>query len=160
TAELPPDILAWADRLRREHYPPDRNRLRAHVTLFHALPPSSEGELRRVLADLAKSAPPPARICGIMDLGTGTAFDVDSPAMADVHDFLAERLHGLLGWQDDRRLRLHITVQNKVKRPLAKALQRELGESLECRSFRFHGLGLYAWEDGLWRPISEYAFRG
>jgi hypothetical protein len=161
TAELPPDILAWADAMRRMHYPPERNRLRAHVTLFHALPPSSEGEVRRFLADFAgDNSPPEARVTGLMDLGTGTALDVRSDGMVALHSQLTERFHGLLGWQDDRKLRLHITVQNKVESATAKALQAALRETLEPRTFRFRGFGLYAWEDGLWNPVAEYPFRG
>ena len=37
--------LAWLDALRRAHFPPARNQLPAHLTLFHHLPPSIEGEL-------------------------------------------------------------------------------------------------------------------
>jgi hypothetical protein len=160
TAELPGDLLAWADALRRAHYPPEKNRLRAHVTLFHALPPSAEGEIRRLLAELAKSAPPPARITGVWDMGRGTAFDVASDGMAALHAQMVERFHGLLGWQDDRKLRLHITVQNKVSRDAAKALRAELEAAFEPRAFRFRGLGLYAWDEGLWQPIADYPFRG
>ena len=32
--------FAWADGLRRAHFPPERNWLPAHITLFHHLPPS------------------------------------------------------------------------------------------------------------------------
>jgi len=160
TAELPGDVLAWADGLRRAHYPPEKNRLRAHVTLFHALPPSAEGEVRRLLGELAKGAPPRARITGVWDMGTGTAFDIASEGMAALHAQMAERLHGLLGWQDDRQLRLHVTIQNKVTREAAKALQAELKVTFEPRTFRFHGFGLYAWDEGLWRPIADYPFRG
>jgi len=39
-------------------------------------------------------------------------------------------------------------------------LQTELKAALERRAFRFRGLGLYAWEDGLWRPVGDYPFRG
>jgi hypothetical protein len=160
TAELPAEILAWADGLRRQHYPPERNRLRAHVTLFHALPPSAEGEIRRLLADLAKSPAPAARISGIMNLGQGTAFDVDSPAMVELHGQIADRLHGVLSQQDDKKLRLHITIQNKVKTAAARELQAELKATLDRRAFHFRGFGLYAWEEGLWRPIGDYPFRG
>lgn len=161
TAELPGDVLAWADHLRRTHYPPERNRLKAHVTLFHALPPSAEGEVRRLLAELAAgNSPPEARTTGIFDLGTGTAFDLRSEALEAIHAEMAERFHGLLGWQDDRKLRLHVTVQNKVERAAARALQAELEREFSPRRFRFKGLGLYAWEEGLWREIAEYSFRG
>jgi 2'-5' RNA ligase len=161
TAELPPDILGWADAMRRTHYPPERNRLRAHVTLFHALPPSAEGEVRRLLADLAKAtAPPEAQVTGLMDLGTGTALDVRCEALMALHGELSERLHGLLTQQDEHRLRPHITVQNKVDRATAKTLQAELSETLDLRIFHFRGFGLYGWEAGLWNPLAEYPFRG
>lgn len=160
TAELPADVLEWADTLRRAHYPPERNRLRAHVTLFHALPPSVEDELVDVLADLARSAPPPARIAGLMKLGNGTALAVESPAMAELHARIAERMHGLLTDQDRRPLRLHVTIQNKVPAPEARALQAELAPRLKPVRFRFRGFGLYAWEDGLWRDIRLVKFRG
>lgn len=160
TAELPPDVLAWADALRREHYPPERNRLRAHVTLFHALPPWVEEELAQVLADLAGIAPPPARIDGLMKLGGGTALAVESPGMVELHGLIAERMHGLLTAQDRRELRLHVTIQNKVSLEAARALQARLGPVLRPLSFRFRGFGLYAWEEGLWRPIRTIPFRG
>jgi 2'-5' RNA ligase len=160
TGELPADVLAWADALRRAHYPPDRNRLRAHVTLFHALPPSVEDELRQVLGELAATPPPQARITGLMKLGGGTALAIDCPALVDLHGEIAERMHGLLTRQDARPLKLHVTIQNKVSLEAARQLQAELADTLPLRSFRFHGFGLYAYEEGLWRPIRTFAFRG
>lgn len=160
TAELPPDILGWADGLRRAHFPPERNRLRAHVTLFHALPHFVEGELLEVLTDLARSKSPPARIDGLMKLGGGTALAVECPGIVDLHARIAERMHGLLTQQDNRPLRPHITIQNKVSHKAARALQAELGPQLQPIAFRFQGFGLYAWEDGLWRPIRVIPFRG
>lgn len=161
TAEMPKDILAWADGLRRAYFPPERNRLRAHVTLFHALPPSSEGEVRRTLAELSKEAePPPARIDSLMNLGRGTALAVHCPDVVALHSEMQDRFHGLMTPQDSQKLRLHITIQNKVTGDEAKALQAQLGPSLEPVEFRFHGLGLYAYEDGLWRFMHEYPFRG
>lgn len=160
TAELPQGVHDWADGLRQEHYPPERNRLPAHVTLFHALPPSAEGEVRRLLGDMARRKPPEAHVTGLMDLGQGTAFALESAGMVDIHAELAERLHGLIQQRDDRDLRLHITVQNKVPRAAAKALQQVLAASFVPRSFRFHGLALSHWRDELWQQAQFYAFRG
>jgi hypothetical protein len=159
TAELPPDVFAWADGLRRAHYP-ECNRLGAHVTLFHALPGSAEGEVQRLLAEAAAQPAPEARIAGLMDLGRGTAFAVDSPAMVALHARMAERLHGLVQQKDARPLRLHITVQNKVARAEARALQAALAQQLPHLRFRFRGLGLSHWRDQLWRMARLYAFRG
>lgn len=160
TAELPADVLAWADGLRKAHFPPERNRLQAHVTLFHALPPSIEDELRQLLGALAAAPPPPARVSGLMKLGGGTALAIDSPAMIALHAAVAERMHGLLTRQDAQPLKLHITIQNKVTAQAARELQDVLGATLQPRAFRFHGLSLHAYEDGLWRFIRTFPFRG
>jgi hypothetical protein len=160
TAELPPPVFAWADALRRAHYPPERNRLSAHVTLFHGLPPSAERTVRGLLGELADRAPPQARITGVMDLDGGTAFSVESPAMTALHGELAERLHGLIQQRDTQPPRLHITIQNKVPPPEARALQAELASDLQPRAFRFRGLVLSQWRDELWRPAQTYRFRG
>ena len=160
TAELPPDVLAWADGLRKAHFPPDRNKLRAHVTLFHALPPSVEEELRQTLGELSAASPPEASISGLMKLGSGTALAIDSAAMLELHGIVAERMHGLMTRQDAQPLRLHVTIQNKVTSREARALQDQLGATLQTRNFQFQGFGLYAYEDGLWRPIRNFPFRG
>ncbi|MCJ2181287.1 2'-5' RNA ligase family protein [Novosphingobium sp. 1949] len=159
-AELPGDVLAWANALRQAHYPAERNHLRAHVTLFYALPPSVEDEVVQYLADFSRQPPPPASIDGLMTLEQGTAIRIKSPALERLHAAFAERLHGLLTRQDMQPLRLHVTIQNKVSRHEARALQAEIGPKLPARRFRFRGLGLYAWEEGLWHPIRLFTFRG
>lgn len=160
TADLPPDIFKWADGLRRAHFPPDRNKLKAHVTLFHALPPSVEDELRDLLGTLAKQPPPAARIKGVMKLDGGTALAVESLGMADLHAAIGDHLHGLTILKDSGPLRLHITIQNKVSAQEARALHAQLDAVLKPRDFHFRGFELFAFEDGIWRPIRAYPFRG
>ena len=161
TAELPPDILAWADGLRRAHYPPDRNRIAAHVTLFHGLPPSAEREIRATLAQAATAhASPRAEIAGIMPLGGGTALKVASLGMVAIHRELADTFHGLLTQQDSHPLVLHITVQNKVTQEAAKRLQNVLKDTLQPRKFAFPALLLHEYRDGLWDFVQAWRFRG
>jgi hypothetical protein len=161
TAELPPDLKGWAERLRREYYPAERNRVEAHVTLFHALPPSCEAELREALAELARrEAPVPARLEGVMPLGRGTALRIASPAMLALRGQLADRFAGMLTAQDAHPPRLHVTVQNKVSVEEAKALQGELARMLEARDFRFAGLALHRYRDGPWEGVKRWSFRG
>ena len=161
TAELPGEIHAWADGLRRAHFPPERNHLAAHVTLFHSFAPSLREELPRELARCAgEYAPLRARIDGLMDLGGGTALAIRSAAMLAVRTELAERFHTMLTAQDRGGKRLHITIQNKVDRAQAKALQAELGPLLKPRAFAFTGLGLHLYLGPHWERVGQWKFRG
>ncbi len=161
TAEIGPQDLAWLDRLRRMHYPPERNRLPAHFTMFHALPPSAEREARDALKRLAaENRPPHASIEGLMDLGGGVAFRIISPHLDRIRDELTVMLHGLLSAQDSGGWRPHITVQNKVPPKQARSLLRELERSFRPRPLEIHGMGLHRYLGGPWEMLATYAFRG
>ena len=161
TAELPPAVLAWADGLRRQHFPPERNWLKAHVTLFHAFAPSLHDELHRMLGGIAAEfAPAEARIDCLMNLGGGTALKIDSPAMLEIRQRIADHFHGALTAQDAHRPRLHITIQNKVTSQGARTLQAVLGPSLTPRRFHFTGLGLHRYCNPHWEAAGLWSFRG
>lgn len=160
TAELPQALQSRADQLRAAHFPPERNFLKAHVTLFHALPPSIEPELRDAIAEESRGAPLPARLEGVMRLGGGTALKIASPAMLALRERLADRFHGLLSPQDQHTPRLHVTVQNKVSPEAARALQAALAARIEPGDFRFRGLGLHRYRGGPWETVHRWAFRG
>lgn len=158
-AELAPGDFAWIDALRRAHYPPERNQVAAHLTIFHALPPSAEGELRGRLAQAVRRTPSHATIAGLMDLGGGVAFRVVSPDLDRIREELAEGLHGLLGAQDSGGWRPHITIQNKVAPKTARALEASLERGFSPRPLMVAGLGLYRYLGGPWERIAAYAFR-
>ena len=161
TAELPADVLAWADGLRRTYFPPERNWLKAHVTLFHAFAPSLRQELLGVLGRFAgEFAAPAARIEGLMDLGGGTALAIRSPGMLAIRAAIADHFHGALTAQDQHTPRLHITIQNKVPRAAAQALQAELGPQLTPRDFVFPGLGLHLYRRPHWEELRTWRLRG
>ena len=160
TAELPEALQSRADQLRREHFPPERNHLAAHVTLFHALPPQYEDELRDLLASEARARPVPARLEGIMSLGGGTALKLSSLTMLDLRERIAERFHGLLTPQDQQVPRLHVTIQNKVTSTKAKALQAQLAAVIVPLDFTFAGLALHRYRGGPWELAKRWSFRG
>lgn len=160
TAEIAASDLAWLDRLRRAYYPPDRNRLPAHLTMFHALPPSAEGEARSVLSRLALESPPRASIEGLMDLGGGVAFRVVSEDLDRIRCDLADHFHGLLGSQDRGGWRPHITIQNKVPPKEARALLARLQGDFRPRPLAISGLGLHRYLGGPWERLAAYPLRG
>lgn len=161
TALLPKDMHAWATGLRTRHFPPERNWLDAHVTLFHAVPSHCEAELVGLLNQMAAEfAAVDAQLLGLLSLGRGTALKLHSPGILRLRDGAAEHLRGLLTAQDQHRPRLHVTIQNKVSPAEAKALQAALEGTIEPRRFAFRGIGLYRYMGGPWRHIRDFAFRG
>lgn len=151
---------AWLDGLRQKHFPPERNQLAAHLTMFHHLPPSVEGELRDRLAQFARQPAPAAELSGLINLGRGVAFRVSSPGLDAVRYDLAEAFGGLLTPQDAVRWRAHVTIQNKAAPAAAKALLRELGADFTPRPLQLAGLAAYFYRGGPWEPIARYPFRG
>jgi len=150
----------WLQALRRAHYPPERNRVPAHLTLFHHLPPSVRDEAGRRLADYAATPAPAAAIAGVIDLGGGTALRVESEGLEDMRYDLALALRGLLTPQDMAPWRPHITVQNKVEPKEAKALQAQLRARFERRPLAIKGLALWRYLGGPWKPVKSWTFRG
>ncbi len=160
TAELGGEDQAWLDRLRRTHFPPERNLLSAHLTMFHALAPSLEGEARRRLAEAARASPPRAEMAGLMDLGGGVAFRVVSDALDSIRADLAEAFRGSLTAQDGPGWRPHVTIQNKVAPKVARALIAELQRGFTPRRLAIAGLGLHRYLGGPWEQLAIYRFRG
>ena len=160
TAELGAADFAWLDELRRRHYPLERNRVPAHLTMFHALPPSAEPEVRARLVRAVNGRAPAAEIAGVMDLGTGVAFRVVSDDLDCLRDQLAADLHGLLGAQDSAGWRPHVTIQNKVPPRAARELRLELERGFARRPLTIAGLGLHRYLGGDWQRLAVYRFRG
>ena len=159
TALFGPGDDGWLQQLRRDHYPAERNVVPAHLTLFHQLPPSVEGELSQRLAEVAAAPPPPARVTGIMDLGGGTALRVESAALAAIREALAEAFHGLLMPQDQAAWRPHVTIQNKVEPRLARALQQQLAATFEPRPLIIRALASWRYLGGPWERLKVHPFR-
>jgi len=150
----------WLQDLRRTHYPPERNQVPAHLTLFHHLPPSVEAELSARLARYAATPPPRAMLAGILNLGSGTAFRVESEELDDIRYDLTEAFYGLLTPQDSAPWRAHITIQNKVEPREAKALQQQLAATFAPRPLHVKGLASWRYLGGPWEPIKSHIFRG
>ncbi|WP_298301782.1 2'-5' RNA ligase family protein [uncultured Erythrobacter sp.] len=160
-ATLPPDIQSWAEGLRRAHYPPERNHLHAHVTMFHSFAPSLFEELKDYLPMVAREfAAPDGAVTGVMDLGKGTAIALQSEPLLALRALIAEHFHGNLTAQDLYEPRPHITIQNKVTKSEARALQAKLAPTIELRRFAFPALELHLYQGGPWDLIKTCAFRG
>jgi len=161
TAQMARADQKWANRLRQEYFPPERNFLDAHITLFHHLPPQHWDEISaRIKQQTAEYAPPRAMLSGVMMLGRGVALRVESDELSVMREQLASAFHGLLIPQDMNKPRFHITVQNKVSGSEAKTLYAKLMEDFEPRPLEIIGLSAYYYMGGPWEEIDHYKFRG
>jgi hypothetical protein len=149
------------DALRRAHFPPERNQLAAHLTLFHHLPPARGDELLRLLKTLAaEQAPPRAMVSEVYSLGRGVAFRIDGPELLDLWERVAEWFAPDLTPQDAARPRLHITVQNKVEPAEAKALLAELAMDFAPTPIGITGFAVHHYRGGPWELLAHVPFRG
>jgi hypothetical protein len=159
TALFGPTDAAWFDALRRQHFPPERNQLAAHLTMFHHLPPSLAVELKGRLASETRGVSAPrARIAGLVSLGEGVAYRIDSDDLVAIRARLEDHFTGMLTPRDDAGWRPHVTVQNKVRPDVAGALLRTLGTNFVPRAVAIVGLASWWYRGGPWEPLSRHMF--
>ena len=150
---------AWLDAMRTAHFPPERNVLAAHLTLFHHLPPSIEGELKHRLSEETRGLRAPmAKVAGLMSLGRGVAYRIVSPELVCIRTRLAEAFAGLLTPQDAGGWRPHVTIQNKVQPATAKLLLQQLERDFRPREVEVAGLAGWWYRGGPWEPCSRHMF--
>lgn len=159
TLKLDPKTFQFFDHWRQQYFPPERNFLPAHVTLFHALPGERESEIQQVLRELCASTSvmvltfPALRL-----LGQGVAAEVNCAELLQLRQHLTHLWQDELSRQDRQGYRPHITVQNKVSPDAARQVYEQL--SREWNPFRGYGEGLLLWyyRGGPWEWVNEFSF--
>ena len=145
TAAFAAPDQARFDRLREAHFPPDRNHIPAHLTLFHHLPGDDEAPCR-------------AEIPGLRSLGRGVAFDVRCPPLASLRAALGKLWHESLTAQDRQDWRPHVTVQNKVAPAEAAALLAAMRAEFAPFGVSVEGVHLWRYLGGPWEDLGTFAF--
>ena len=159
TLALDEQATAFFNDLRRQHFPPARNYLDAHLTLFHHLPGARLDSLIEQLAARSRvQSPLRLHVAGVQFLGQGVAYSVQSSELEALHRELQAQWLPDLTPQDQQRRRPHVTVQNKVRPEVARALHEQL--SAEFTPFEATGTGLQLWayRGGPWEWIRTFDF--
>lgn len=151
TARIAESDLKPFDDMRLAHFPPKRNFLKAHLTMFHRLP----GEYRDAITDIlrqigAETKGFTAEAGSLRHLGGGVAFEIASPELDVMRARLRAAFLPWLGPQDMRPWRPHITIQNTVERAAADRLYEDLQRSFRPLSAQVVGLDLWHYLDGPW----------
>lgn len=159
TLALDGRLFETLNALRVQHFPPMRNVVPAHVTLFHALPSEHEAVIVDDLGALCASITAfGLELPRVRSLGRGVAVEVRSPELLEVRGQLAARWNGWLGAQDRQGYRPHVTIQNKVTKEDARALFEALAPDWRCLEGRALGLELWRYAGGPWLPAGSFRF--
>ncbi|WP_262714176.1 2'-5' RNA ligase family protein [Mucilaginibacter rubeus] len=141
--------------MRKRHFPPGRNFLKAHLTLFHRLP--SEVVTREYFRSL-QCRTFAMKVTGLRHLGAGVAYEIDSGELQEFHRKLSQYFHKVLIPQDRQPFKPHITIQNKVTPAASKDLLTELMGNFKPFTVTATGLDLWEYLGGPWRHSSSYDF--
>lgn len=149
------------DRLRAAHFPPERNYLSAHMTLFHHLPADREREVVEEIREACREqAPITLKATGLLFMGRGVAYKLEAPPLVALRKKLVKAWEPFLTNQDRQGLRPHVTVQNKVSPEKARALHQELEGSFYPFEVRGEGVTLWRYLGGPWEGVETYPFDG
>lgn len=159
TLKLDEPAFIHLDALRQRHFPPERNFLAAHITLFHALPGDQEAAICATLQAQAAATPViPLTLPTVRCLGRGVALTVDSPALLELRRRLATTWANWLTPQDRQRYQPHVTIQNKVAPGIARALYDQLRLTWTGMTAQGTGLLLWRYRGGPWESIADLPF--
>ncbi|PVE26000.1 phosphoesterase HXTX [Microvirga sp. KLBC 81] len=159
TLVLDEPSFAFFDEQRRRYFPPERNFIPAHLTLFHHLP-GDQVEIIHEHIEQKCSAQPRFQldVTNLRFLGRGVAYALQSPELADLRRSLASQWAHWLTPQDRQNHQPHVTVQNNVDPQKARALLMKLSEPFVL--FQVQGIGLDLWwyRGGPWEKVRRFHF--
>ena len=157
TLAITPSAQLYFNKLRQQHFPPERNYLDAHLTLFHALP--DEPWIIEDLKELVKDYKPfEATAQSITSLGNGTAVKIKSVELPVLHLRLQQKWFNFLTSQDRQKRSFHITIQNKVEPQEAKKLKLDMEKNFNPFDFTIQGIQLWRYLGGPWEFKSRFDF--
>ena len=160
TLEMDGESFARFEELRRRYYPPERNLVPAHLTLFHQLPGDHRREVKALIGSVCRGhAAIDMEVAEVKALERGVAVFLRSPRLMALRDELAREWWAWLGDQDRAGFRPHVTIQNNVDGATARAAQRSVNAGGLPRKVRGTGLHLWRYRGGPWEDVQLYRFR-
>ncbi|MXQ11221.1 2'-5' RNA ligase family protein [Microvirga makkahensis] len=159
TLALDEHSFAFFDAQRRRSFPPERNFIPAHLTLFHHLPGDQLESIQEVIAQRCSvQGCFPLQVTSLRSLGRGVAYVLHSVELAALRSSFAREWAQWLTPQDRQKHQPHVTVQNNVDPQAARALLAELTAAFV--PFEATGIGLDLWwyRGGPWEKVRRYSF--
>jgi len=158
TLQLDGDAQGRFDRERAALFPAGRTQVGAHLTLFHALPAGLRDEAVAILEEAARREPLPLVVTGLLHLGRGVAYALQSSELLTLHAAWQARWWDHLSRQDRQPLRPHVTVQNKVPPEMARGTLARLRADFVPFEVTGEALLLWRYDGGPWAHERRFDF--
>jgi 2'-5' RNA ligase len=156
TLALPSAVQRALDRLRRTHYPPEHNRVPAHLTLFRHLPGTRAPDLLSALRTEAGAIRVfPITLGPVARMGEAVALPARGEPLLLLHERLASRFQPLLTPQDRGPFRPHVTLASKLSPAALAATLASLQASNPV--FETQAEGLFLWRFDEERTASPWS---
>ncbi|MCZ4222588.1 2'-5' RNA ligase family protein [Pedobacter rhodius] len=141
---------------RLRYFPPSKNVLQAHLTLFHQLPDDFKTYdiLERLESQVFNLS-----VTGLIHLGHGVGYRIESAELHALRAKLSGYFSTVLIPQDKQGFRPHITIQNKVSPAEASQLFQECSAAFTPMLIEAQGLDLWRYLNGPWEHIAFYPFQ-
>lgn len=148
-------LNSWRER----YFPPIRNYLTAHLTLYHHLPSEHVNWIKSEIAALCSQRSPfPMNFKGLECSGSFVGILVDAPEILKIKEHLNQVFANFLKAQDRQKIRPHVTLVNKVSPEEARKSQEEIALEFSPWSGRAEGIEIHFYQHGPWSFHSEVLF--
>ncbi len=161
TARPDPSALQRFDEMRRALFPSGRNKVPAHISLFHNLPGQLFETLMHDIASALPGCSPLAETSGVRFLGKGIAYMIAAPGLKQLHGVLSDRYADHLIAQDRQTYSPHVTVMNKADPVQARAESDRLTAAFAPMRMVLTAVDLWLYlPDGTWQSKGDVAWGG
>ncbi len=160
TVQFDETSQAFFNEKRKQYFPPERNFLSAHLTLFHHLPDDKSIITEAIKTVCSQQKQIELAITEVVSIGKGTAYKIESKALVALHKQLQNKWNDFLTPQDRQGLWPHVTIQNKVSPLESKQLLQQV--KTEFVPFTAYAAGVTLWKylNGPWQLYQSYSFAG
>lgn len=159
TAKMDEESFEFLNGLRKQYFPPERNFLTAHITLFHHLPGERLDEIEDYLKIIASRQYEFKMIFSTLKfIGKGTIVQIESTELISLRNKLSNHWSDWLTPQDKQKFAPHVTVQNKTEPNEARQIYENLNQSWQSRVGTATALQLWHYRGGPWQLANEFNF--
>ena len=147
------------DNWRQQYFPPARNHLKAHLTIYHQLPGQNIKEISKTLqAFVLTHSAIALRFSHLITRAGFVGVAIESPELIEARAKLSRLFGSTLRAQDKQPYRPHVTITNLGSPKEAEKCMADLEPVFSNWNARAEGLELFHYRNGPWDFAEHFPF--